>query len=198
VVRGLEPVQCDTPHHHHEPGREVLDLLDPLHGEPGERVPDDVLCLDGIGEDPERDRDQVGAVVAPCGRDPVGGAHDREDDPSIGGVTSPGHPFGVGLATPVCSAHVAAAEVSFDAPASRCRIRPTWFVPWVLAADDRRHGDRRGSETIRQGANVMLDTTLWIAQIFLALFFFAAGVPKVIGRESSVGSASTTCPAPSS
>ncbi|MDT2007073.1 hypothetical protein FXW78_25575 [Rhodococcus opacus] len=28
----------------------------------------------------------------------------------------------------------------------------------------------------------MLDTTLWIAQSFLALFFFAAGVPKVIGR----------------
>ncbi len=28
----------------------------------------------------------------------------------------------------------------------------------------------------------MLDTTLWIAQGFLALFFFAAGVPKVIGR----------------
>jgi len=28
----------------------------------------------------------------------------------------------------------------------------------------------------------MLDTTLWIAQIFLALFFFAAGLPKVLGR----------------
>ena len=28
----------------------------------------------------------------------------------------------------------------------------------------------------------MLDTTLWIAQIFLALFFFAAGLPKVFGR----------------
>jgi DoxX-like family len=28
----------------------------------------------------------------------------------------------------------------------------------------------------------MLDTTIWIAQSFLALFFFAAGVPKVIGR----------------
>jgi len=28
----------------------------------------------------------------------------------------------------------------------------------------------------------MLETTLWIAQSFLALFFFAAGVPKVIGR----------------
>jgi len=27
----------------------------------------------------------------------------------------------------------------------------------------------------------MLDTTLWIAQIFLALFFFAAGLPKVFG-----------------
>lgn len=28
----------------------------------------------------------------------------------------------------------------------------------------------------------MLDLTLWIAQGFLALFFFAAGMPKVIGR----------------
>jgi uncharacterized membrane protein YphA (DoxX/SURF4 family) len=28
----------------------------------------------------------------------------------------------------------------------------------------------------------MLDTTVWIAQIFLALFFFAAGMPKVLGR----------------
>lgn len=28
----------------------------------------------------------------------------------------------------------------------------------------------------------MLDTTLWIAQGFLAIFFFAAGVPKVIGQ----------------
>jgi hypothetical protein len=28
----------------------------------------------------------------------------------------------------------------------------------------------------------MLDTTLWIAQSFLALFFLAAGVPKVAGR----------------
>lgn len=28
----------------------------------------------------------------------------------------------------------------------------------------------------------MLDTTLWIAQIFLALFFLAAGLPKVVGR----------------
>lgn len=28
----------------------------------------------------------------------------------------------------------------------------------------------------------MLDTALWIAQCFVALFFFAAGVPKVIGR----------------
>ena len=28
----------------------------------------------------------------------------------------------------------------------------------------------------------MLDTTLWIAQSVLALFFLAAGVPKVIGR----------------
>lgn len=28
----------------------------------------------------------------------------------------------------------------------------------------------------------MLDTTLWSAQIFLALFFFAAGLPKVAGR----------------
>ena len=28
----------------------------------------------------------------------------------------------------------------------------------------------------------MLDLTLWIAQGFLALFFFAAGLPKVIGR----------------
>jgi uncharacterized membrane protein YphA (DoxX/SURF4 family) len=28
----------------------------------------------------------------------------------------------------------------------------------------------------------MLDTTLWIAQIFLALFFLAAGLPKVLGR----------------
>ncbi|HWM74891.1 MAG TPA: DoxX family protein [Nocardioides sp.] len=28
----------------------------------------------------------------------------------------------------------------------------------------------------------MLDTTVWIAQIFLALFFFAAGLPKVFGR----------------
>jgi hypothetical protein len=28
----------------------------------------------------------------------------------------------------------------------------------------------------------MLDTTLWIAQGFLALFFLAAGLPKVIGR----------------
>jgi hypothetical protein len=28
----------------------------------------------------------------------------------------------------------------------------------------------------------MLDITLWIAQGFLAVFFFAAGVPKVIGR----------------
>jgi uncharacterized membrane protein len=28
----------------------------------------------------------------------------------------------------------------------------------------------------------MLDTTLWIAQIFLALFFLAAGMPKVVGR----------------
>lgn len=28
----------------------------------------------------------------------------------------------------------------------------------------------------------MLDTTIWIAQSFVALFFFAAGVPKVIGR----------------
>ncbi|MGH3357502.1 MAG: DoxX family protein [Nocardioidaceae bacterium] len=28
----------------------------------------------------------------------------------------------------------------------------------------------------------MLDTTLWITQSFLALFFFAAGLPKVIGR----------------
>ena len=28
----------------------------------------------------------------------------------------------------------------------------------------------------------MLDTTLWIAQIFLALFFLAAGLPKVAGR----------------
>lgn len=28
----------------------------------------------------------------------------------------------------------------------------------------------------------MLDTTVWIAQIFLALFFLAAGLPKVLGR----------------
>ncbi len=28
----------------------------------------------------------------------------------------------------------------------------------------------------------MLDTTLWIAQSFLAVFFFVAGAPKVIGR----------------
>jgi uncharacterized membrane protein YphA (DoxX/SURF4 family) len=28
----------------------------------------------------------------------------------------------------------------------------------------------------------MLDTTLWIAQAFLALFFLAAGLPKVVGR----------------
>jgi uncharacterized membrane protein YphA (DoxX/SURF4 family) len=28
----------------------------------------------------------------------------------------------------------------------------------------------------------MLDATLWIAQIFLALFFLAAGLPKVLGR----------------
>lgn len=28
----------------------------------------------------------------------------------------------------------------------------------------------------------MLDTILWVAQGFLALFFFAAGVPKVISR----------------
>ena len=28
----------------------------------------------------------------------------------------------------------------------------------------------------------MLDTTVWIAQTFLALFFFAAGLPKVFGR----------------
>lgn len=28
----------------------------------------------------------------------------------------------------------------------------------------------------------MLDPTLWIAQIFLALFFLAAGAPKVLGR----------------
>jgi DoxX-like family len=28
----------------------------------------------------------------------------------------------------------------------------------------------------------MLDITLWIAQGFLALFFFAAGMPKLIGR----------------
>jgi uncharacterized membrane protein YphA (DoxX/SURF4 family) len=28
----------------------------------------------------------------------------------------------------------------------------------------------------------MLDTTLWIAQIFVALFFLAAGLPKVVGR----------------
>jgi hypothetical protein len=28
----------------------------------------------------------------------------------------------------------------------------------------------------------MLDTILWIAQSFLALFFFAAGLPKVLGR----------------
>ena len=28
----------------------------------------------------------------------------------------------------------------------------------------------------------MLDTTLWIAQIFLALFFLAAGSPKLLGR----------------
>jgi uncharacterized membrane protein YphA (DoxX/SURF4 family) len=28
----------------------------------------------------------------------------------------------------------------------------------------------------------MLDTTLWIAQVFLALFFLAAGLPKVLGR----------------
>lgn len=28
----------------------------------------------------------------------------------------------------------------------------------------------------------MLDTTLWIAQTFLALFFLAAGVPKLVGR----------------
>jgi hypothetical protein len=29
---------------------------------------------------------------------------------------------------------------------------------------------------------IMLEITLWIAQGFLALFFFAAGLPKVIGR----------------
>lgn len=28
----------------------------------------------------------------------------------------------------------------------------------------------------------MLDTTIWVAQGFLALFFFAAGLPKVAGR----------------
>jgi len=28
----------------------------------------------------------------------------------------------------------------------------------------------------------MLETTLWIAQSFLALFFLAAGIPKVLGR----------------
>ncbi|WP_176611369.1 DoxX family protein [Actinomadura sp. WMMB 499] len=28
----------------------------------------------------------------------------------------------------------------------------------------------------------MLDTTVWVAQGFLALFFFAAGVPKIVGR----------------
>lgn len=28
----------------------------------------------------------------------------------------------------------------------------------------------------------MLDTTLWIAQGFLAIFFLAAGLPKVVGR----------------
>jgi hypothetical protein len=28
----------------------------------------------------------------------------------------------------------------------------------------------------------MLDTTVWIAQSFLAIFFFAAGAPKVLGR----------------
>ena len=28
----------------------------------------------------------------------------------------------------------------------------------------------------------MLDTTLWFAQVFLGLFFVAAGSPKVLGR----------------
>jgi len=53
----------------------------------------------------------------------------------------------------------------------------------VLATDDRRHGDRRDLlKTSGEERTVMPDTTIWIAQSFLALFFFAAGVPKVIGR----------------
>src|SRR5690554_6849224 len=47
---------------------------------------------------------------------------------------------------------------------------------------DRRQGDRRGLLEIDRRHTIMLDATLWIAQGFLALFFLAAGLPKIVGR----------------
>jgi hypothetical protein len=47
---------------------------------------------------------------------------------------------------------------------------------------------RTSCSTLTPLENSMFDVALWIAQGFLALFFLAAGLPKVIGR----GTVSTT------
>jgi len=85
VVRGPEPVQGQPTDDDHQPRSQVLDLLDPLDGEPGERVLDHVLGLGPVGKDPGGDGQEVAAVLVPGGRNGIG--HGRQDDRDAPDVT---------------------------------------------------------------------------------------------------------------